>query len=153
MILSGIVYVQLVPSNDPRVIGLLVAGFACLIFFALWETFYPLAEPLTPSRMFTKNQRPRSYRSVCGGFRSHDVLLRHQHYLADDGGSVLHQLHDTCAYRLPPRHGSRFWDLHGRYDPIVWWWLLPALEVADGRSHYVNGKYTHGRKPCLSVAT
>lgn len=56
MILSGIVYVQLVPSNDPKVIGLLVAGFACLIFFGLWETFAPLEEPLTPPRLFTKNK-------------------------------------------------------------------------------------------------
>lgn len=31
MILSGIVYVQLLPSNSPIVIGLLVAGFACLV--------------------------------------------------------------------------------------------------------------------------
>lgn len=56
MILSGIVYVQLVPSNDPRVIGLLVAGFACLVFFGLWETFAPLKEPLTPTRLFTRNK-------------------------------------------------------------------------------------------------
>ena len=56
MILSGIVYVQLLPSNDPRVIGLLVAGFAGLIFFGLWETFALLKEPLTPTRLFTKNK-------------------------------------------------------------------------------------------------
>lgn len=56
MILSGIVYVQLLPSNDPKVIGLLVAGFASLIFFCLWEAFAPLKEPLTPTRMFTKNK-------------------------------------------------------------------------------------------------
>lgn len=31
MILSGIVYVQLLPSDNPIVIGLLVAGFACLV--------------------------------------------------------------------------------------------------------------------------
>lgn len=55
-ILSGIVYAQLFPSNDPRVVGLLVAGFACLVFFALWETFAPLKEPLTPTRLFTKNK-------------------------------------------------------------------------------------------------
>jgi hypothetical protein len=47
MILSGIVYVQLLPSsNDPIIIGLLIAGFAYLIFFSLWETFAPLKEPL-----------------------------------------------------------------------------------------------------------
>lgn len=57
MILSGIVYVQLLPSsNDPIIIGLLVAGFACLIFFSLRETFAPLKESLTPTRMFTKNK-------------------------------------------------------------------------------------------------
>lgn len=56
MALSGIVYVQLLPSNSPTVIGLLVAGFGCLIFFSLWETFVPLKEPLTPTRMFTSNK-------------------------------------------------------------------------------------------------
>lgn len=56
MILSGIVYVQLLPSNSPTVIGLLVAGFATLVFFALWETFAPLKEPLTPTRLFTNNK-------------------------------------------------------------------------------------------------
>lgn len=56
MILSGIVYVQLVPSDDPRVIGLLVAGFGMLIFFSLWETFAPLKEPLAPTHLFTKNK-------------------------------------------------------------------------------------------------
>lgn len=56
MVLSGIVYVQLVPANSPIVIGLLVAGFVCLIFFGLWETFAPLKEPLAPTRMFTRNK-------------------------------------------------------------------------------------------------
>lgn len=56
MILSGIVYVQLLPAQDPTVIGLLVAGFGTLIFFALWETFAPLKEPLAPTRLFTKNK-------------------------------------------------------------------------------------------------
>ena len=56
MILSGIVYVQLLPSNSPIVIGLLVAGFACLVFFGLWETFATLKEPLAPTRLFTANK-------------------------------------------------------------------------------------------------
>ena len=56
MILSGIVYVQLLPSNSPTVIGLLVAGFACLLFFIFWETFAPLKEPLAPTRLFTANK-------------------------------------------------------------------------------------------------
>lgn len=55
MVLSGIVYVQYLPATDPRVIGLLVAGFVCLIFFAAWETFAPLKQPLAPTRLFTKN--------------------------------------------------------------------------------------------------
>ncbi|KAF7196765.1 Trichothecene efflux pump TRI12 [Pseudocercospora fuligena] len=56
MVLSGIVYVQLVPSNDPKVIGLLVAGFACLVFFGVWETVMPLKEPLAPTRLFIANK-------------------------------------------------------------------------------------------------
>lgn len=52
----GIVYVQLLPSNDPTVVGLLVAGFGMLIVFGLWETFAPLQEPLTPTRLFTNNK-------------------------------------------------------------------------------------------------
>lgn len=56
MILSGIVYVQILPSNSPEVIGLLVGGFALLIFFGLWETFAPLKMPLTPTRLFTANK-------------------------------------------------------------------------------------------------
>lgn len=56
MILSGIVYVQLLPSDDPIVVGLLVAGFGMLTFFGLWETFAPLQQPLTPSRLFAQNK-------------------------------------------------------------------------------------------------
>lgn len=56
MILSGIVYVQLLPSNSPTVIGLLVAGFACLVFFGIWETVVDLKEPLAPTRLFTAHK-------------------------------------------------------------------------------------------------
>ncbi|KAK4994440.1 hypothetical protein LTR66_005528 [Elasticomyces elasticus] len=56
MILSGIVYVELRPAGDPIITGLLVAGFGTLLFFALWETFAPLKEPLAPTRLFTKNK-------------------------------------------------------------------------------------------------
>jgi hypothetical protein len=56
MILSGIVYVQLLPSNSPTVIGLLVAGFACLVFFGIWETVMDLREPIAPTRLFTANK-------------------------------------------------------------------------------------------------
>lgn len=68
MIISGIVYVQLVPSNSPIVIGLLVAGFATLLIFGLWETFNKnLKEPLTPTRLFTANKgRTLTAPFVCG---------------------------------------------------------------------------------------
>lgn len=67
MVLSGIVYVQLVPSDSPIVIGLLVAGFASLIIFALWETFAPLKAPLAPTRLFTKNRgRALTAPFICG---------------------------------------------------------------------------------------
>lgn len=67
MILCGIVYVQLLPSNSPTVIALLVVGFASLIFFGLWETFAKLKEPLAPTRLFTANKgRSLSAPFVCG---------------------------------------------------------------------------------------
>ena len=56
MSLSGMVFVQYLPSTNPKVIGLLVAGFVALIFFGLWETFAPLEQPLAPTRLFTHNK-------------------------------------------------------------------------------------------------
>lgn len=67
MILGGIVYVQYLPSNSPQVIGLLVAGFASLIFFGAWETFAPLKMPLAPTRLFTANKgRALTAPFICG---------------------------------------------------------------------------------------
>jgi hypothetical protein len=67
MILSGIVYVQLIPANSPTVIALLVVGFACLVFFGLWETFAKLKEPLAPTRLFTANKGRRlTAPFICG---------------------------------------------------------------------------------------
>lgn len=56
LILSGIVYIQLLPANSPKVIALLVTGFVSLVFFGLWETFAPLNAPLAPTRLFTANK-------------------------------------------------------------------------------------------------
>jgi MFS family permease len=67
LILVGIVYVQLIPPSSPRVIGLLVSGFACLVFFGAWETLAPLKEPLTPTHLFTANRgRTLSFPFVVG---------------------------------------------------------------------------------------
>lgn len=56
LILVGIVYTTTLPSNDPKVIGTLVAGFITLVAFALWETFAPLKQPLTPTHVFTRDK-------------------------------------------------------------------------------------------------
>jgi hypothetical protein len=67
MILSGIVYVEILPSNSPKVIGLLVAGFACLVFFGVWETIGPIKQPLAPTRLFTANKgRSLTAPFICG---------------------------------------------------------------------------------------
>ncbi|KAF7556790.1 hypothetical protein G7Z17_g1149 [Cylindrodendrum hubeiense] len=55
LILTGIVYTTTIKSSDPRVIGTLVPGFALMTCFALWETFAPLKQPLTPTRIFTRD--------------------------------------------------------------------------------------------------
>lgn len=56
MILCGIVHVQILPSNSPKVIALLIVGFAFLLFFGAWETLAKLKEPLAPTRLFTANK-------------------------------------------------------------------------------------------------
>lgn len=68
MILCGIAFVQLVPSNSPKVIGLLVGGFVTLAFFALWETFNTkLKAPVTPPRLFAANKgRTLGSPFICG---------------------------------------------------------------------------------------
>lgn len=55
LILTGIVYTTTLKSSDPKVIGTLVPGFALMTAFALWETFAPLKQPLTPTRIFTRD--------------------------------------------------------------------------------------------------
>lgn len=53
LILTGLVYTATLPSNDPKVIGTLVAGFATMVGFILYEIFAPLKQPLTPRHVFT----------------------------------------------------------------------------------------------------
>jgi hypothetical protein len=66
MFLSGIVYVEVLPSNPPIVIALLVVGFAALVF-ALWETLAKLKEPLAPTRLFVANKGRRvTAPFICG---------------------------------------------------------------------------------------
>lgn len=54
--LVGINYSIQLPSSDPKVIGTLVSGLGTLVAFALYETFVPLKQPLTPTRVFTKGK-------------------------------------------------------------------------------------------------
>lgn len=54
LILTGIVYTTTLPSSNPKVIGTLVSGFCLLVVFALYETFAPLKQPLTPTHVFTR---------------------------------------------------------------------------------------------------
>jgi len=56
LILVGIVYTTTLPSNDPNVLGTLVSGFVALVAFALWETYAPLKQPLTPTHVFTRDK-------------------------------------------------------------------------------------------------
>jgi hypothetical membrane protein len=56
LILVGIVYTTTTPASDPKVIGTLVSGFVALVAFALWETFAPLKQPLTPTHVFTRDK-------------------------------------------------------------------------------------------------
>lgn len=54
LILTGINYTTILPASSATVIGLLVSGFGLMVCFALYETFVPLKQPLTPTRVFTR---------------------------------------------------------------------------------------------------
>jgi hypothetical protein len=57
LILVGILYTQIIPSSSPKVIGLLVSGFAALFGFIAYEQWAPnLKQPLTPTHIFTKDK-------------------------------------------------------------------------------------------------
>ncbi|KAF2837878.1 fungal trichothecene efflux pump [Patellaria atrata CBS 101060] len=56
LILTGIVYTTTLPASNPKVIGTLVSGLALLVVFALYETFAPLKQPLTPTHVFTRGK-------------------------------------------------------------------------------------------------
>ncbi|KAJ4290204.1 hypothetical protein N0V90_010419 [Kalmusia sp. IMI 367209] len=67
LILVGIVYSTTLPSDNPKVVGTLASGFACLIAFGCWETFAPLKQPLTPPHVFTRDKgRELTYPFVVG---------------------------------------------------------------------------------------
>ena len=54
--LTGIVLTTTNPSSSPKVVALIVIGFATLAGFACWETFADLKQPLTPTHIFTKDK-------------------------------------------------------------------------------------------------
>lgn len=55
-ILIGVIFASYVASTDTKVIAPLTSGFASLVAFACWETWAPLKQPLTPTRLFTHNK-------------------------------------------------------------------------------------------------
>lgn len=55
LVFTGVIYTTIVPSSDPRVLAMLVAGFGVIVIFALWETFMPLKQPMTPPKIFAKD--------------------------------------------------------------------------------------------------
>lgn len=68
LILTGIVYTTTRESSDPMVIGTLTSGFGLMTAFALWETFMPLKQPLTPTRIFTRDYGRRLTAPFVAGF-------------------------------------------------------------------------------------
>lgn len=56
LVFTGVIYTTIVPASDPKVIGTLVSGFVVIIVFALYETFVPLKQPMTPPKIFAKDK-------------------------------------------------------------------------------------------------
>ncbi|KAF2814258.1 uncharacterized protein BDZ99DRAFT_506950 [Mytilinidion resinicola] len=55
LVFTAVIYTQIITLSDPKVIGLLVAGFVIIVVFALYETFVPLKQPMTPPEIFAKD--------------------------------------------------------------------------------------------------
>lgn len=55
LVFTGVIYTTIVPSSDPRVLAMLVAGFGVIVIFGLYETFMPLKQPMTPPKIFAKD--------------------------------------------------------------------------------------------------
>jgi len=55
LVLTGVIYTNLVPASSPRVIGLLTSGFGVIVAFGLWEHFTPLEAPMCPPKIFAKH--------------------------------------------------------------------------------------------------
>ncbi|CRK45193.1 hypothetical protein BN1723_006494 [Verticillium longisporum] len=68
LILTGVVYTTTLPSHNPRLIDTLVSGFVLMTLFGLWETFAPLKQPLTPTRIFTRDKGRRLTAPFVAGF-------------------------------------------------------------------------------------
>ncbi|OAG37836.1 hypothetical protein AYO21_07942 [Fonsecaea monophora] len=68
LIMVGIVDTSYIADkSDPKIVGTLVSGFVLLVIFGCWETWAPLKQPLTPSRIFSRN-RGRAFTApfICG---------------------------------------------------------------------------------------
>ena len=114
LILVGIVYTVILKSSDPKVIGLLVSGFAALIGFVLYEHFADIKQPLTPTHSrflpailgenplkppsFHQRQRKRVHSTVYSGICRHDVLLYGQYRLPHSNWSVFHRSIDSVGH-------------------------------------------------------
>jgi len=55
LILTGVIYTNLVPASSPPVVVLLTVGFAIMVAFGLWEHFMSVEAPLCPPRIFAKH--------------------------------------------------------------------------------------------------
>jgi hypothetical protein len=113
------VYTTTLDSSDPIVVGTLASGFGLLVIFAAYETFAPLKQPLTPTRIFTAGKGRELTAPFVAGFvvtmfyvsispneaskaKLTEELVRDQYHLSDHDFGLLHHRNN----RLPIRHYS-----------------------------------------------
>ncbi|KAF2637534.1 MFS general substrate transporter [Massarina eburnea CBS 473.64] len=66
-VFTGVIYTTIIPSSDPKVISLLVVGFAIIAVFACWERFGNLKQPMCPPEIFAKDKgREFTYPFIAG---------------------------------------------------------------------------------------
>lgn len=55
-VFTGVIYTTIIPSSDPKVVALLVVGFAVIGVFACWERFGNLKQAMCPPEIFAKDK-------------------------------------------------------------------------------------------------
>lgn len=88
-------------------------------FFHLLGDLYAAEGTADATPHVHQKQGESSDRTIHRGLRRYHVLLRHQHHLANNGGSLFHQFRYSTTHCLSSRNSPGLWDLHRSHDSFI----------------------------------